>query len=111
MLLLQYPLIIQYLISCVPTPCIYYYFYGNVVFDVFIPALFTLSSEHDMLNKVPKFKDFYKFSLCSETIVSMCLVAVILMTIEPGIPLVLEYIFNIENNTDAQHLFLIKRLC
>lgn len=51
-----------------------------MVFDVFIPAHFALASKHDMLRKVPKFKDFYKFSLCSETIVSTWLELMALMS-------------------------------
>lgn len=55
----------------VPTLYINNNFYGDIVFDMLIMAFFTLTSEYDMLHKVPKFKDFYKFPLCSETIVSI----------------------------------------
>ena len=68
------PLLIQYSVSCVPTPQVNSYTNGDVLFDLLISELITLGVENDMRRKVPKSKDFYKVSLCSNTIVSTCLV-------------------------------------
>ena len=57
---------------CVPTPDINYHRNIKVVFEVLISDFFTLRSEHEMLRKVPKIKDFYKVFLCIDTIVSTC---------------------------------------
>ena len=57
---------------CVPTPDINYHRNIKVVFEVLISDFFTLRSEHEMLRKVPKIKDFYEFFFCINTIVSTC---------------------------------------
>ena len=59
---------------CVPTPDINYHRNIKVVFEVLISHFFTLRSEHEMLRKVPKIKDFYEFFFCINTIVSTCCV-------------------------------------
>ena len=53
-------------------------------------------------------EDACDFLWDKSTHVSTCLVAAILMTIEPGTPLASRYIFN---NSNAQHLFFTKWLC
>ena len=55
---------------CVPTPDINYHRNIKVVFEVLISDFFTLRSEHEMLRKVPKIKDFYEVFLCIDTTVS-----------------------------------------
>ena len=57
---------------CVPTPDINYHRNIKVVFEVLISDFFTLRSEHEMLRKVPKIKDFYEVFFCINTIVSTC---------------------------------------
>ena len=57
---------------CVPTPDINYHRNVKVVFEVLISDFFTLRSEHEMLRKVPKIKDFYEVFFCINTIVSTC---------------------------------------
>ena len=59
---------------CVPTPDINYHRNIKVVFEVLISDFFTLRSEHEMLRKVPKIKDFYEVFFCINTIVSTCTV-------------------------------------
>lgn len=59
---------------CVPTPDINYHRNVKVVFEVLISDFFTLRSEHEMLRKVPKIKDFYEVFFCINTIVSTCIV-------------------------------------
>lgn len=94
-----------FLFSCIPTRYINHHRNIDIVFNHLISNFIALTSEDDMLKKVPKTKDFYVFALCSNTIVSTCLVAAILMTVEPVTPLASGYIFN---NSDIQHLFFIK---
>ena len=55
---------------CVPTPDINYHRNVKVVFEVLISDFFTLRSEHEMLRKVPKIKDFYEVFFCINTTVS-----------------------------------------
>src|SRR5699024_6841435 len=47
---------------------------GDIVLNTLITEFITLCVKHHMTGKVPKSKDFYKVSLCSNTIVSTCLV-------------------------------------
>ena len=42
--------------------------------NTFIAEFIALCVKHHMAGKVPKSKDFYKVSLCSNTIVSTCAV-------------------------------------
>ena len=65
---------VKYLISCVPTLHINDYRNDNVVPGTLITEFIALCVKHHMTGKVPKSKDFYKVSLCSNTIVSTCLV-------------------------------------
>ena len=55
---------------CVPTPDINYHQNIKVVFEVLISDFFALRSEHEMLRKMTKIKDFYEFFFCINTIVS-----------------------------------------
>ena len=73
---------------CVPTPDINYHRNVKVVFEVLISDFFTLRSEHEMLRKVPKIKDFYEVFFCINTIVSTCPVP---GNISTGRPLILPY--------------------
>ncbi len=66
--------LVKYSISCVPTLHINDYRNGDVVLNTFITEFITLCVKHHMTGKVPKSKDFYKVSLCSNTIVSTCAV-------------------------------------
>lgn len=65
---------INYLIFCVPTLHINDYRNRDIVLNALIAELITLGVKHHMSGKVPKSKDFYKVSLCSNTIVSTCFV-------------------------------------
>lgn len=65
---------INYLIFCVPTLHINDYRNRDIVLNALIAELITLGVKHHMSGKVPKSKDFYKVPLCSNTIVSTCLV-------------------------------------
>ena len=72
------PFLVNYLIFCVPTLHINDYRNGDIVLNTLITEFITLCVKHHMTGKVPKSKDFYKVSLCSNTIVSTCMVAVAL---------------------------------
>ena len=61
---------INYLIFCIPTLHINDYRNRDIVLNALIAELITLGVKHHMAGKVPKSKDFYKVSLCSNTIVS-----------------------------------------
>ena len=63
---------INYLLFCVPTLHINDYRNRDIVLNALIAELITLGVKHHMAGKVPKSKDFYKVSLCSNTIVSIC---------------------------------------
>ena len=63
-----------YLISCVPTLHINNYRNRDIVLNTLITEFIALGIKHHMAGKVPKSKDFYKVSLCSNTIVSTCAV-------------------------------------
>ena len=65
---------INYLFFCVPTLHINDYRNRDIVLNALIAELITLGVKHHMAGKVPKSKDFYKVPLCSNTIVSTCLV-------------------------------------
>lgn len=65
---------INYLIFCVPTLHINDYRNRDIVLNALIAELITLGVKHHMSGKVPKSKDFYKVPLCSNTIVSTCIV-------------------------------------
>ncbi len=64
------PFLVNYLIFCVPTLHINNYRNGDIVLNTLITEFITLCLKHHMTGKVPKSKDFYKVSLCSNTIVS-----------------------------------------
>src|SRR5699024_135098 len=64
------PFLVNYLIFCVPTLHINDYRNGDIVLNTLITEFITLCVKHHMTGKVPKSKDFYKVSLCSNTIVS-----------------------------------------
>ena len=66
------PFLVNYLIFCVPTLHINDYRNGDIVLNTLITEFITLCVKHHMTGKVPKSKDFYKVSLCSNTIVSIC---------------------------------------
>ena len=66
------PFLVNYLIFCVPTLHINDYRNGDIVLNTLITEFITLCVKHHMTGKVPKSKDFYKVSLCSNTIVSTC---------------------------------------
>ena len=68
------PFLVNYLIFCVPTLHINDYRNGDIVLNTLITEFITLCVKHHMTGKVPKSKDFYKVSLCSNTIVSTCAV-------------------------------------
>ena len=68
------PLESQSLFSCIPTLYINHHRNIDVVFYDFISDFITLISEDDMLEKVPKTKDFYVSARCINTIVSTCVV-------------------------------------
>ena len=65
---------VNYLVFCVPTLHINNYRNRDIVLNTRITEFITLSVKHHMAGKVPKSKDFYKVSLCSNTIVSTWLV-------------------------------------
>lgn len=64
---------VNYLVFCVPTLHINNYRNRDIVLNTLITEFITLGVKHHMAGKVPKSKDFYKVSLCSNTIVSTCL--------------------------------------
>ena len=61
-------------VFCVPTLHINNYRNRDIVLNTLIAEFITLCVKHHMAGKVPKSKDFYKVSLCSNTIVSTCAV-------------------------------------
>ena len=61
---------VNYLVFCVPTLHINNYRNRDIVLNTLITEFITLGVKHYMAGKVPKSKDFYKVSLCSNTIVS-----------------------------------------
>ena len=63
---------VNYLVFCVPTLHINNYRNRDIVLNTLIAEFITLCVKHHMTGKVPKSKDFYKVSLCSNTIVSTC---------------------------------------
>ena len=63
---------VNYLVFCVPTLHINNYRNRDIVLNTLIAEFITLCVKHHMAGKVPKSKDFYKVSLCSNTIVSTC---------------------------------------
>ena len=63
---------VNYLVFCVLTLHINNYRNRDIVLNTLITEFITLSVKHHMAGKVPKSKDFYKVSLCSNTIVSIC---------------------------------------
>ena len=65
---------VNYLVFCVPTLHINNYRNRDIVLNTLIAEFITLCVKHHMTGKVPKSKDFYKVSLCSNTIVSTCTV-------------------------------------
>ena len=64
---------VNYLVFCVPTLHINNYRNRDIVLNTLITEFITLGVKHHMAGKVPKSKDFYKISLCSNTIVSTVL--------------------------------------
>ena len=70
MLSMRFPHILS--VPRIPTLHINDYQNGNVVLNTLIAEFITLCVKHHMAGKVPKSKDFYKVSLCSNTIVSTC---------------------------------------
>ena len=66
---------VNYLVFCVPTLHINDYRNGDIVLNTLITEFITLGVKHHMAGKVPKSKDFYKVSLCSNTIVSTWMVS------------------------------------
>lgn len=74
---------VNYLVFCVPTLHINNYRNRDIVLNALIAELITLGVKHHMAGKVPKSKDFYKVSLCSNTTVSTWLDASILMSAIP----------------------------
>lgn len=67
---------VNYLVFCVPT----LHINSDIVLNALITEFITLGVKHHMSGKVPKSKDFYKVSLCSNTTVSTWLDASILMS-------------------------------
>ena len=63
--------LVNYSIFCVPALHINDYRNGDIVLNTLIAEFITLCVKHHMTGKVPKSKDFYKVSLCSNTIVSI----------------------------------------
>ena len=63
---------VNYLVFCVPTLHINNYRNRDIVLNTLITEFITPGVKHHMAGKVPKPKDFYKVSLCSNTIVSIC---------------------------------------
>ena len=61
---------VNYLVFCVPTLHINNYRNRDIVLNTLIAEFITLCVKHHMAGKMPKSKDFYKVSLCSNTIVS-----------------------------------------
>ena len=61
---------VNYLFFCVSTLHINDYRNRDIVLNTLITEFITLGVKHHMAGKVPKSKDFYKVSLCSNTIVS-----------------------------------------
>ena len=61
---------VNYLVFCVPTLHINNYRNRDIVLNTLVTEFITLGVKHHMAGKVPKSKDFYKVSLCSNTIVS-----------------------------------------
>ena len=59
------------LLYCVPALQVNYHRNRNVVLDTLIAVFIALRVKDHMRRKVPEFKDFYEFSLCSNTIVSI----------------------------------------
>ena len=65
---------VNYLVFCVPTLHINNYRNRDIVLNTLIAEFIALCVKYHMAGKVPKSKDFYKVSLCSNTIVSTCTV-------------------------------------
>lgn len=65
---------VNYLVFCVPTLHINNYRNRDIVLNTLIAEFIALCVKYHMAGKVPKSKDFYKVSLCSNTIVSTCAV-------------------------------------
>ncbi len=63
---------VNYLVFCVFTLHINDYRNGDIVPGTLIAEFITLCVKHHMAGKVPKSKNFYKVSLCSNTTVSTC---------------------------------------
>ena len=63
---------VNYLVFCVPTLHINNYRNRDIVLNTLIAEFIALCVKYHMAGKVPKSKDFYKVSLCSNTIVSTC---------------------------------------
>ena len=61
---------VNYLVFCVPTLHINNYRNRDIVLNTLIAEFIALCVKYHMAGKVPKSKDFYKVSLCSNTIVS-----------------------------------------
>ena len=76
---------VNYLVFCVPTLHINNYRNRDIVLNTLIAEFITLCVKHHMAGKVPKSKDFYKVSLCSNTIVSTWLDTSILMSEPPDV--------------------------
>ncbi len=72
---------VNYLVFCVPTLHINNYRNRDIVLNALITEFITLGVKHHMSGKVPKSKDFYKVSLCSNTTVSTWLESVVLIAI------------------------------
>lgn len=68
------PFLYVNLVFCVPTLHINNYRNRDIVLNTLVTEFITLGVKHHMAGKVPKSKDFYKISLCSNTIVSTCTV-------------------------------------
>lgn len=68
------PFLYVNLVFCVPTLHINNYRNRDIVLNTLVTEFITLGVKHHMAGKVPKSKDFYKISLCSNTIVSTCAV-------------------------------------
>ena len=68
------PFLYVNLVFCVPTLHINNYRNRDIVLNTLIAEFIALCVKYHMAGKVPKSKDFYKVSLCSNTIVSTCAV-------------------------------------
>ena len=96
---------VNYLVFCVPALHINNYRNRDIVPSTLIAEFIILCVKHHMTGKVPKSKNFYKVSLCSNTTVSIWL-SLSKLIFSLTISFILRYAVNIFN---AFQIFLFNR--